>query len=264
MMNKKQITITVLFTIISLLFASVSLVSAGDNWSFSYVQAPSSFNCSLNRVVSSDGAISYNLPSGASITNREYINGSMYATMNSSINGSGRHSFPVFSSIFPTQQSYPYVYTVSYTVLVGGETISQSTLSIRCDSVSSAVVIANSLDLADGVVASVSAPDNRMNWGFGDSNIAVLYPSADSLSLYLYANDLYVPNFLTAADIAAYIDNPPSTNTLVAAVGAVSAYVLTTGEIQFNMTDHEGKLHVVIMSDLSGSDCYGYSVEPSA
>jgi hypothetical protein len=264
MFNKTQITTTVLFTIISLLFAGVSLVSASGEWAFSYVQAPSSFNCSPNRVLSNDGAISYTLPSNAQITNREYINGNLYAAMSSSISGSGRYNFPVFSSIFPTQQSYPYVYTVSYTVNVDGATISESTLSVRCNGKYSAVVLVNSLDFAEGVETAATAPDSRMNWGFGDSNVAVIYPSADSLGLYLYASDLYIPNFLTTADISAYVDNSPSVNTLVASIGTVSVYILTTGEIQFNMTDQEGKQYVLIMSDLNGSGAYGYSIDAQA
>lgn len=239
---------------------------SADGWSFSYVQAPHSFNCSAMRVFSTDGTISYSLPKNANISSSEYINGSLYATSSSAIGGNGQHGFPVLSSVFPTAQSYPYVYSVSYTVSVVGEIISQSTLAVRCDSENSATVIANSLDFAGASdeVAGAAAPDARFNWGFGDSNVAIVYPDAAGLSLYLYAGELYIPNFLTAADIEAYVDNPPSENTLVASVGAVTVYILTTGEIQFNMTDAEGKIHVLIMSDLSGNDAYGYSVDPNA
>ena len=56
----------------------------------------------------------------------------------------------------------------------------------------------------------------------------------------------------------------PSENTLNASVGSVDVYILTTGEIQFNIgPDAEGKQYVLIMSDLSGSDAYGYTLDPN-
>ena len=260
MFNKKQTTITILFTIFSLLFVAVPMVGAADNYSFSYVQTPSSFSCSPNRVTSSDGVVSYSLPKNAKITTTEYLNGSQYASNTSSLGGNGKSGFPVVSSLFPTSQSYPYVYTVTYSVKVGGEKVSESTLSVKCTSATTATILVSSLDLADGVEGYVaSPPDNRLNWGYGDSNVAVFYPDSTGIGVYIFNTELYIPNFVSEADVADYLENPPSENTLIASAGSVSAYVLTTGEISFIMTDNEGKNYALIMSDLSGNDAYGLS-----
>lgn len=259
MFNKKHIIITVLFTIISLLFVAVPMVGAAGTNTFSYVQAPSSFNCSPNRVVSNDGVISYSLSGTATVTSREYLNSSPYASMSSQLSGNGKSNFPVFSTLFPTSQNYPYVYTVTYSVSVAGEQISTSTLSVKCTSATTAIILVNTLGFANSGASVAAPPDNRLNWGYGDSNVAVVYADTAGLGVYLYNNKSYIPNFITKSDIAKYLDNPPSENTLIASTGAVKVYVLTTGEIQFNMTDKEGKNYVFIMSDLDGTDAYGYT-----
>ena len=244
----------------SLIVAGVSLAA---EYSFAYSQVPSNFYCSALRVYSTDGAVSYSLPKNAKITTQEFLNGTQYASMSSSLSGKSSHSFPVVSSRFASAQSFPYVYTVNYTVKVDNSTISQSSLSVKCLDANTGIVINNSVSFAstadDTVVAT--APDARFNWGVGDSNIAILYPDGNSVDLYLYANGQYIPNFVTADDLAAFADNAPAENTLIAQAGAVSVYVLTTGEISFIIgPDTEGKQYALIMTDLSGSNSYGYEL----
>jgi hypothetical protein len=218
------------------------------------------------RVVSNDGTVAYTLPNNAIISISEYINGQLYASSSDKLGGNGKHNFPVFSSVFPGAQSYPYNYTVTYTVMVDGSAISEASVSVRCVDANSGILVSSSMGAVNGeeLVVAAAPPDARFNWGFGDSNLAILYPAGDSMGLYLYAGDLYIPNFVSAEDIATYLDKAPSENTLMATQGAVSVYVLTTGEIQFNIgPDAEGKQYVLIMSNLSGSNVHGYALDPN-
>ena len=259
MFNKKQFSIIIFLSIISLIFAGISLAA---NWSFSYKQAPSNFICSATRVFSTDGTVSYNLPKNAKVMSREYLNGSHYMTINSKLSGKGSTNYPVLSSQFTSAQSFPYVYTINYTVTVASKVVSESSISVKCIDANTALVVASSLTFsgdAEGVV--VSPPDDRFNWQTGDSHIAIVYPEGENIGLYLYDGELYIPNFVTVDDIAEYVDNAPAENTLIASAGGVSVYVLTTGEISFIIgPDAEGKQYALIMSDLSGSDAYGYEL----
>jgi hypothetical protein len=258
MTNTKQFSIIILISIISLIFAGISF--AGEN-SFTYTSIPSNFHCTATRVYSTDGSVNYSLPGSAKLFTNEYINGSNYANSSNSIGGSGNHSFPVVSSIFPSAQTFPYTYKVQYTIKVNGATVSTSSLTVTCMDEHTAKVSANVVYVnGDGEVVAMP-PDNRFNWQSGDSNIAILYPEGESIGLYLYDGEQYLANFVSEADLTAYEDNAPAENTLLASTGAVSVYVLTTGEIQFNIgPDAEGKQYVLIMSDLSGSDMYGYEL----
>ncbi|QPC83543.1 hypothetical protein G4Y79_03935 [Phototrophicus methaneseepsis] len=108
---------------------------------------------------------------------------------------------------------------------------------------------------------SKDAPDNRLNWGYGDANIGILYPGEDAIDLYLYSTDQYITNFITTADIPA---TPPAENTIIRQEGNVSVSILTTGEIQFNLgPDAEGKSYVYIVADIYGASGYGYKYDPN-
>jgi hypothetical protein len=62
-------------------------------------------------------------------------------------------------------------------------------------------------------------------------------------------------------DLAAYAQHPAK-DTLLASMGDVSVYVLTTGEIQVNAgPDSEGKMHVKILDGIPWSTVYGYTVD---
>ena len=260
MFNKKQFSIFILLSIISLVFAGISFAA---NYSFAYTQIPSNFHCSAVRVSSSDGAVSYNLPKNATVISSESINGAQYATTSSSLNGKGTISYHVVSSRFDAQ-SFPYTYSIKYTIKAGKEVVSTSSITIKCIDENTAQVIAHSLSFvgADGEGGVVMPPDNRFNWQAGDSNIAIVYPEGGSIGLYLYDGEQYINNFVTEDDIAPFVDNAPAENTLIASAGGVNVYVLTSGVISFIIgPDAEGKQYALIMTDLSGSDAISYELE---
>ena len=76
------------------------------------------------------------------------------------------------------------------------------------------------------------APDNRLNWHYGDSHIGILYPGYEgAIDLYDYETDIFIYEFFTEDDIP---ETPPITNILIRSYGRTSVYILTTGQIQFN------------------------------
>ena len=64
---------------------------------------------------------------------------------------------------------------------------------------------------------------------------------------------------ITQADLAPYIDNPPSENTELESVDDVTLYILTTGEYQLNIgPDEEGKVRVIVFEGLPPTNVYSY------
>jgi hypothetical protein len=103
--------------------------------------------------------------------------------------------------------------------------------------------------------AQSGPPDNRMNYQSGDAHIAILFPTENGIDIFVYASGSYISNFITNEDIAAYLENLPSENLLIRSEGLVSVYILTTGQIQFNLgPDAEGKTYTIRMDDLSGTN----------
>lgn len=109
-------------------------------------------------------------------------------------------------------------------------------------------------------------PDSRVNWQYGDSNVGILYPTANgSLDLYEYESDTYYNDFITQADIDAFLANPAETSVLVKSIGRVSVYVLPSGGIQINFgPDAEGKIWSFMMTDLNDRENDGsYLLDPN-
>lgn len=104
--------------------------------------------------------------------------------------------------------------------------------------------------------------DNRLNRGYGDGHIAILYPAEEEsgVDIYIYATREYIPNFITAADLPE--TRPEEEIVLRQAEGVVARY-LPTGEIVFNLgPDEEGKTYAFVMSDIVGTVMYGYRFDP--
>jgi len=101
-------------------------------------------------------------------------------------------------------------------------------------------------------------PDDRVNWRMGDL-YTVIYPAWDDVgnpALHIYdVNERSRGVFmfaLTEADLNPYLETPPEQNRLVKEGEGIAVYVLTTGEIQFNIgPDAEGKTVVVIVDGLT-------------
>lgn len=125
------------------------------------------------------------------------------------------------------------------------------------------------------VNTATNTPDNPdpefdgSNWQYGASSVAVIFvnwdnPDNPSLDLYDFATETYYKNFVTSDMVGDLMVNPPLTNTLVFSFGSIDVYILDTGELQFNMTDSEGKTFVFILPDLTGDGAYGYIIDPPA
>lgn len=107
-------------------------------------------------------------------------------------------------------------------------------------------------------IKEVRPPDDRVNWHMGDL-FAVIYPAWDDAgnpALHIYdVNERSRGVFmfaLTETDLAPYLETPPEQNRLVKEGEGIAVYVLTTGEIQFNIgPDAEGKMVVVIVDGLT-------------
>lgn len=122
---------------------------------------------------------------------------------------------------------------------------------INCSTLELVIIDSTSPETSDN--SFISAPDSRLNWRYGDSHIAILYAGNNgTIHLYDYESDLYIYDFFTVDDIPA---TPPDENLLIRSFGLTSVYILTTGQIQFNLgPDAEGKIWVFIMDDLSDRD----------
>lgn len=108
---------------------------------------------------------------------------------------------------------------------------------------------------------SSGPPDDRIAPGAGDANVAILYPTGDSIGVYSHQSEGYIENFITVDDIP---DEPPAENTIIRQEGNIMVSVLTTGEIQFNLgPDAEGKTYTIIMSDIHGSNTYTTYYDPN-
>ncbi len=112
-------------------------------------------------------------------------------------------------------------------------------------------------------------PDARLNWRGGD-NIAVVYEGQDDSgapALHIYtvnsASQGEILLVVTAADFGALLAAPPAEHTLVASAGAVAVYILTTGEVQINITEQAtGKIYVTILNWESMAVTSSYTLEP--
>lgn len=107
------------------------------------------------------------------------------------------------------------------------------------------------------------------NWQYGAASVAIVFIDYDddgnpSIDLYDLATESYINGFVTADMVQTLMDTPPLENTLILTFGSISVYVLTTGELQFNMIDGEGKEYVFILPSLDGEGAYGYIIEPSS
>jgi hypothetical protein len=117
---------------------------------------------------------------------------------------------------------------------------------------------------SSGELAPSGPPDNRLNWQSGDAHIAILFPTENGIDIFLYESQSYISNFITNEDIAAYLENPPSENVLIRSEGLVSVYILTTGEIQFNLgPDAEGKTYTIRIDDLAGTNLEAEYFDPN-
>jgi hypothetical protein len=110
--------------------------------------------------------------------------------------------------------------------------------------------------------------DGRMNVGLGD-RAALLYPGTDEagkpeISVFAPGEDGKAGDFLfriARDDVADYANAPPTENTLVYAHDSIAVYVLTTGELQFNIgPDPDGNSWAVIMDGIPAKVIYGYQV----
>jgi hypothetical protein len=108
-------------------------------------------------------------------------------------------------------------------------------------------------------------PDDRINWHYGDAHIGILYPGNNgAINLYSYADDAYIFDFVTTAMLAPYANALPSSNVLLAEHGQIRAYLLSSGEIQFNLgPDAEGKWYEVILDSLADRDIRAYAHDPN-
>lgn len=104
--------------------------------------------------------------------------------------------------------------------------------------------------------APVYPPDNRLNPTFGDGHLAILYPNANGgIDVYLYANEQYVTDFISEADVYAGFTRT---------IGSVTVLVLEDERIQFTLgPDSEGKIFTIIFDDLAGSNPVGAYYDPN-
>jgi hypothetical protein len=108
----------------------------------------------------------------------------------------------------------------------------------------------------------VHPPDDRVNWQCGD-DVAVIFSVNDSENnpaLHVYQPAIeginpHRPLVITRADLPKPM--PPAENTWIAGEGLVNAYVLDTGEIQFNIgPTADGKVRVLIFPNFNGEGTY--------
>jgi hypothetical protein len=108
----------------------------------------------------------------------------------------------------------------------------------------------------------VHPPDDRVNWQCGD-DVAVIFSVNDSENnpaLHVYQPAIeginpHRPLVITRADLPKPM--PPAENTWIAGEGLVNAYVLDTGEIQFNIgPTADGKVQVLIFPNFNGEGTY--------
>lgn len=111
------------------------------------------------------------------------------------------------------------------------------------------------------------APAPALNVTVGTTEFSVfVVPVGTDTQLHIYDIDSNGNGtFLFAIsdeDLAPFIGNPPSTNTLIASAGPASLYALTTGEFQINYgPDAEGKTYVVVFDGIPATNVYSYVIE---
>jgi hypothetical protein len=104
--------------------------------------------------------------------------------------------------------------------------------------------------------APVYPPDNRLNPTFGDGHLAILYPNANGgIDVYLYAEDQYLSDFISEADVQAGFTRTS---------GSVTVLVLEDERIQFTLgPDSEVKIYTITFDDLAGSNPVGSYYDPN-
>jgi len=119
-------------------------------------------------------------------------------------------------------------------------------------------------------VVVVPAIDMDTNVSFNDSDVGVVLYKVEGdgsnikMDVYGLKKGASVSSYLfsISQDDLAALPKPPTKNTLLAAMGDVSVYMLTTGEIQVNAgPDSEGKMHVKILDGIPWTTVYGYTVD---
>lgn len=120
-------------------------------------------------------------------------------------------------------------------------------------------------------VATPAPINMEQNVSFNDADLGVsLFKAEDAdgnVQMNLYHTDTgsSTSSYLfsiTQDDIAPYLNELPTENTLLASAEGVSVYVLTTGEIQVNAgPDAEGKTHVKIFNGIPWTHVYGYTID---
>lgn len=152
-----------------------------------------------------------------------------------------------------------YVRDITYAGIVQG--------TISCSATAPPVPVPSSNGEIAEIISIPTAPDNRINWQFGDAHIGILYPGSDgAIDLYDYADeDVYHFDFISAEALAIFDDNLPNEPTIIATQGLLTAYLLPTGQIQINLgPDEEGKVFVVILNDLFDRDLsQSYYLDPN-
>lgn len=202
-----------------------------------------------------------------SVNSTPYVSGLEYGP-----NTNLSNTITRFSDRFTTQTS-PYTFSMDWDLFSGTQHISRTSMTTDCVPPGSLgtgtkVTVMQSTSQENAPQSSpvhvpAIPPDDRLNWQYGDSHIGILYSSSpQSIDLYLYEGEEYIANFITADDIAAYADAPPTENILIKRAGDVDVYLLTTGELQFNLYDVEGKMFTYITADFEGTDDYGSYIDP--
>ena len=196
---------------------------------------------------------------GGSATAMAYYDGVLFSTPYTWTPGGGSQGFATSNAQHtirvtvrfapPDDRDIYYIDTVFTDEF--GTIIAQETQHRRC----------SELNGDDDIVLP---PDDRANWQLGD-DIAVIYSVNDSqnnpaLHIYQPNTEGVNPNrplVITRADLPRPM--PPAQDTWIAGEGLVNVYVLTTGEIQFNIgPTPDGKMRVVIFPDFTGEGAYGY------
>lgn len=121
---------------------------------------------------------------------------------------------------------------------------------------------ADSIDTSnndDTVSATLTPPDQRLNWRMGD-NLAVMYPAVTAdgeprLDVYCYLDGQGILAFSISEPQVAAADLSANAVSLAAAQQCdAEFYVLPNGEVQLNISTPEGKLYEIICQDLACID----------
>lgn len=146
-----------------------------------------------------------------------------------------------------------------------------TTVTLQPDRQYLVVVFSTTISAQRTTTIEISGPGNilfgvspriPLNARYGDSHIGILFTnSGGGIDLYLHETGRYTGNFVAPDMIS---EDAPTENTLIAQRGMVSAYHLTTGQIQFNFgPDAEGKQYTFIVDALTGANRQGSAFDPN-